>query len=334
MDEDDLAGSEEEAMMEDDDIAEDIPVMKRRKLDPDMQQIADAERQVMLTKHFKLTQELGPAFTGGKFTIVQDKFAFAANGTDVALVNIDSGKVVGRITHENEEVVSFAVSPNAKLLGATFKNHFVRIYNLGELHENDWKPESVIQSFKTGNMLGLECCFDPSSRYLAIATSDSQVKVYDAAKGFQTHNFVGHQNIVLIMQFFPAKDSLRLITAGEDLCVKVWDLVINKEVASLRGSLGRITSLVVTKDMKTLIVGNKDGKVAFYNVADNYRQIAVFDATKDMGIPKGDSDLEVNALSFITMAKSQYLAVGTNTGQIALVDLSTQKMCFLEEHFI
>jgi WD40 repeat protein len=86
--------------------------------------------------------------------------------------------------------------------------------------------------------------------------------------------------------------------------------------------------------MKTLIVGNKDGKIAFYNVADNYRQIAVFDATKDMGIPKGDSDLEVNALSFITMAKSQYLAVGTNTGQIALVDLSTQKMCFLEEHFI
>lgn len=84
-------------------------------------------------------------------------------------------------------------------------------------------------------MLGLELCFDPSSRYLAIATSDSQVKVYDAVKGFQTHNFIGHHNIVLTMQFYPMKDSLRLITAGEDLCVKVWDLVINKEVVSLRG---------------------------------------------------------------------------------------------------
>jgi hypothetical protein len=36
MDEDDLADSEEEAMIADDDIAEDIPVMKRRKLDPEM----------------------------------------------------------------------------------------------------------------------------------------------------------------------------------------------------------------------------------------------------------------------------------------------------------
>jgi WD40 repeat protein len=58
-----------------------------------------------------------------------------------------------------------------------------------------------------------------------------------------THNFVGHQNIVLTMQFYPAKDNLKLITAGEDLCVKVWDLVINKQVASLQGSMGRITSL-------------------------------------------------------------------------------------------
>ena len=152
-------------------------------------------------------------------------------------------------------------------------------------------------------MLGLEACFDPSSRYLAVATSDSQVKVYDAVKGFQTHNFVGHQNIVLIMQFFPAKDSLRLITAGEDLVVKVWDLVINKEVASLRGSTGRITSLVVTKDTKTLIVGSKDGTISFYNAADNYRQIAVMHAAKDMGIAKPSVDLEVNALSFISLGK-------------------------------
>jgi WD40 repeat protein len=232
--------------------------------------------------------------------IAQGRFAFAANGSDVTLINIETAKVFGKISHENEDVVSFAVSPNSKLLGATFKNHMVRIYNLGELHEDDWKPESVIHSFKTGNMLGLECCFDPSSRYLAIATSDSQVKVFDAVKGFQTHNFVGHQNIVLVMQFFPAKDSLRLITAGEDLVVKVWDLVINKEVASIRGCMGRITSLVITKDHKTLIVGSKDGKIAFYNVSDNYRQIAVFEA-KSMGIPPGDVDLEVNALSLLNL---------------------------------
>lgn len=129
--------------------------------------------------------------------------------------------------------------------------------------------------------------------------------MYDAVKGFMTHNFVGHQNIVLTMQFYPVKDSLKLITAGEDLCVKVWDLVINKEVASLRGSLARITSLCFSKDLKTLIVGAKDGKIAFYNAADNFRQIALMDAVKDMQIPTPDTatELEVNALCFLTLPK-------------------------------
>lgn len=120
-----------------------------------------------------------------------------------------------------------------------------------------------------------------------------------------THNFVGHQNIVLTMQFYPVKDSLKLITAGEDLCVKVWDLVINKEIASIRGSLARITSLCFSKDFKTLIVGAKDGKIAFYNAADNFRQIAMMDAVKDMQVPSLDSEteLEVNALCFLSLPK-------------------------------
>ena len=43
MDEEDLA-EEEDAEYSEEDIAEDIPVMKKRKLDSEMQQIADAER--------------------------------------------------------------------------------------------------------------------------------------------------------------------------------------------------------------------------------------------------------------------------------------------------
>jgi WD40 repeat protein len=148
---------------------------------------------------------------------------------------------------------------------------------------------------------------------------------------------VGHQNIVLTMQFYPVKDSLRLITAGEDLCIRVWDLVINKEVVCLRGFMGRITSLAFSNDHKTLIVGAKDGRISFYNAADNYRQIAVMDVVKDMNIPNplSDQDLEVNALCYITTTKQGlFLAVGTNAGQLALVDLRTQKVCFLEAEFI
>ena len=98
--------------------------------------------------------------------------------------------------------------------------------------------------------------------------------------------------------------------------------------------MSRITSIVFTKDLKTMIVGAKDGTVAFYNSAENFRQIAILDAQKDMGIPRGEEELEVNALCVINVQKHKFLAVGTNVGQIAVVDLHTQKVCYLEEGFI
>ena len=80
----------------------------------------------------------------------------------------------------------------------------VKVYKLPEQLEDgvEWKPE-VMQQFKTVGQLSLEMCFDPSSRFLALGTSDSQVKVYDVAKGFQTHNFRGHRGVIVQLTFYP-----------------------------------------------------------------------------------------------------------------------------------
>ena len=67
--------------------------------------------------------------------------------------------------------------------------------------------------------------------------------------------------------------------------MRVWDLVMNSEVACLRGNQGRVTSMVFSKDLKTLIVGGQDGRVAFYNVSDNYKNFALLHACKDMKVP-------------------------------------------------
>ena len=88
----------------------------------------------------------------------------------------------------------------------------------------------------------LEVCFDPSNRYLAVGTADSHVKVFDVEKGFQTHNFIGHRGVIVQLAFMPGIDNLKLISAAEDFAVKVWDMVLNKEVAVCKGNKGRVTS--------------------------------------------------------------------------------------------
>jgi U3 small nucleolar RNA-associated protein 13 len=63
----------------------------------------------------------------------------------------------------------------------------------------------------------LELTFDPSSKFLAAGTADSAVKVFDVARGFQTHNLLGHRGVITRLMFYPEEDSLRLLSSAEDM---------------------------------------------------------------------------------------------------------------------
>ena len=41
-----------------------------------------------------------------------------------------------------------------------------------------------MSTFKTSNQLVLEMTFDPSSKFLAAGTSDSNIKVFDVVRNF------------------------------------------------------------------------------------------------------------------------------------------------------
>ena len=101
---------------------------------------------------------------------------------------------------------------------------------------NDKFEVEQVKMFKTPGQLVLEMAFDPSGKFLAAGTSDAQIKVFDVVKGFQTHNFIGgHRGIITNLVFFPEKDSLRLLSSAEDCTIKVWDLVLRSDLATLKG---------------------------------------------------------------------------------------------------
>ena len=53
----------------------------------------------------------------------------------------------------------------------------------------------------------------------------------------------------------PGKDSLRVVSSAEvDMLTKVWDLVLGKEIATLKGNQGRVTAIEFTNDAKTMFV--------------------------------------------------------------------------------
>jgi WD40 repeat protein len=61
----------------------------------------------------------------------------------------------------------------------------------------EFKKMECFKLFKTPNQLVVEMTFDPSSKLLALGTSDNHIKVFDVHRGFQTHNFIGHRGLIL-----------------------------------------------------------------------------------------------------------------------------------------
>jgi hypothetical protein len=164
---------------------EDVPLKKTRKFARD--ELIDAgemaahkagDAELVLTRHFALDKEFGPLYTGGQFLISKDaKTGFALKDDKICIFELQTGVKLCTIGEENEDILTFSLSPNQQLLAASNKNFMTRVYQLsGNSFEE--KPK-VIQSFKTGSAMALELAFDPASRFLAMGTSNNVIKVFD-----------------------------------------------------------------------------------------------------------------------------------------------------------
>ena len=111
---------------------------------------------------------------------------------------------------------------------------------------------------------------------------------------------MGHRGIIQSLVFYPQKDSLKLISCAEDFVIRVWDLVLKKEVATMkpRGAdhmAHMTTSLAFSNDKKTLISGGRDSCMHFWDAMDHFKHISTVQIDKIGCLP----DEEITALTFV-----------------------------------
>jgi len=102
--------------------------------------------------------------------------------------------------------------------------------------------------------------------------------------------------------------------------LKVWDLVMRAEIAHLKCHTALITSIGFTSDMSTLITCAKDGKLAFWNVKENFSQLSMFRYSK--------TEEELNVVHFLTYLDQPFILVGGGSGAVSIFDISNRKQCF------
>jgi WD40 repeat protein len=99
--------------------------------------------------------------------------------------------------------------------------------------------------------------FGPDSRWLAAATADHTVEIWQTETGALRHVFRGHTGNVTHIAF--SADGRWLVTASEDHTARVWDLATGAEFMTLVGHGGPVRSAVFSSDGQYIVTSSADG---------------------------------------------------------------------------
>jgi len=99
-------------------------------------------------------------------------------------------------------------------------------------------------------------CFSPDGRWIASASFDKSIRLWDGRTGKYRHTFRGHVNSVY--QICWSADSRLLLSASKDSTVKVWDVDTLQMKSDLPGHADEVFTVDWSHDGGKAVSGSKD----------------------------------------------------------------------------
>ena len=188
-------------------------------------------------------------------------FLACANGDEVTLVDATTGGVRSRTDGDTEPITALCFSADGKKVFAASRSLALRELDVdkGRFIGRKWKPHK---------MPVLAMSVDPTGQFLATASADRTIRVWDIQRGYATHIFKGHAAMVTSVQFHETRGVLKLYSGSDCGEVGFWDLRGNKADAPMQkdAHVSAVTAIGISTCGKKILSAGRDGVVRVFSL--------------------------------------------------------------------
>lgn len=117
--------------------------------------------------------------------------------------------------------------------------------------------------------------WSPDGKYIATASWDHTVQVWDASNGKLVFTYAGHTDIVYALAWSP--NGKYLASGSGDNTVQVWDASNGHTIATYTGHHGLVVALAWSHDSKEIVSGSWDDTAQIWNASTGIHIATLYD---------------------------------------------------------
>jgi WD40 repeat protein len=126
------------------------------------------------------------------------------------------------------------------------------------------------------------CAISPDGSWLASASFDGTLKIWDVASGQERHTLSGHEDTVNICAISP--DGSWLLSASDDGTLRIWDGVSGQIRHTLTEHTDAVNACAISPDGSWLVSASSDGTLKSWNISamEKVREVLTFHANGEL----------------------------------------------------